>query len=101
MASTRPVHFAIRPRSPTAHPPSSTPAKAVALYPMESAMLHRSPPSVDVAVPTRPTATSVLAFDPGTKATADRYPGGMGPVAARHVAPPSLVSATFTYGVRG
>src|SRR4051812_48278095 len=99
--STRPVHLAIRPRSPTAHPASCTPANARALYAAVSTIVHRSPPSVETAVPTSPVATNVRAPVPGTYATADRYPGGVGPGTTCQVAPPSCERATFTYGVFG
>src|SRR5581483_9040654 len=94
------AHFAIRPRGPAAHP-AERDANATLLYATVSTIAQLSPPSSERAVPARPTATSMRPCVPGTYATADMYPCGNDPCANRHVAPPSLVSATLSLGSLG
>jgi len=64
------AHLAIRPLGPAAHP-SVRDTNTTLLYATVSTIAQLSPPSFDVAVPARPTATSNRPLVPGMKVTPD------------------------------
>src|SRR5690606_25655976 len=84
---------AMRPSSPTAQP-ASGPAKPTAWNPSSPRLVQVSPPSSDRSLPVGPTAIRVGPADPGSTATAERYPPGSGPGGDLHVRPPSEERAT-------
>ncbi len=67
---TDPRQRAMRPRGPTAQPPSRGAVNATLLYATVSTIVHEIPSSLDTAVPASPTATYVARV-PGTYVTPD------------------------------
>src|SRR5262245_10670323 len=94
------AHLAIRPPGPAAQPAVAD-ANATLLYATVSTIVQLSPPLLDVAVPASPTATNERPLVPGMNATPDMYPRGDGPLARRHVFPPSAVTATLSNAAFG